>query len=95
MRSSTSLARLIRSLRLSKRQLSLPPRELEAVLLERLRRRAAKRLPPSRLSCVVTAEELALLDADPEFKAAGEIARAKLEQMIDEGCIPLGRNGGR
>ena len=34
------LARLIRSLRLSRRQLSLPPRELEALLLERLRRRA-------------------------------------------------------
>ena len=29
-----------------RRQLSLPPRELEALLLERLRRRAVRRLPP-------------------------------------------------
>lgn len=51
------LARLIRSLRLSRRQLSLPPRELEALLLERLQRRAMKRSPPLAL---VTSEELAL-----------------------------------
>ena len=67
------LARLIRRLRLSRRQLSLPVKRLP---------------PPARLSDAITSEELALLDADPALKATGAAARAKLEQMIDEGYLP-------
>jgi len=85
MRSSTSLARLIRSLRLSRRQLSLPPRELEAVLLERLQRRAVRRLPPLKW---IAHEDLAAVAAAPALKAAGEVARAKFVQMIEEGYVP-------
>ena len=65
------------------RQLLLSPRELEALLLERLRRRAMKRSPQRRLWYAIASAEVAALDANPALKAAG--ARATFMRMVDEG----------
>jgi hypothetical protein len=75
-----SLTRLARALRLRKRQLGLPLAEFEALLLRRLQARAAKRLPPP--GPFITEDQLRELAKDPQLRAAGEMARARLGLLI-------------
>jgi hypothetical protein len=64
----------LRSLRSSKKQLALPPRELEAVMFEQLRPRQAA--TASGMQPLMTDEDMFRLEANPKWKAACELSRA-------------------